>query len=116
MQPTVDGPVISRGAAWSDDGTDDGVSGTLDFSAGCIRVGPRLVVWPSGARWDAEDRAVVTDEGTRFHDGDSFSSGVGYLPDSKTDLLSDGTVATVIRDCRVTDVLVLVETVFVAAS
>jgi hypothetical protein len=115
MQPDVDGAVISRGPAWSDDGSDDGVGGTLDFSDGCIRVGTTLVVWPSGAKWDADDRAVVTNEGTRFHDGDSFASGVGYLPGSQAELLAEDAVARVIRDCSVTDVLVLVEEVFARA-
>ena len=112
MEPSVDGPVIARGSGWPDDGTDDGFGGTLDFSDGCIRVGESLVVWPHGASWEPKEQVVVTKEGTRFRDGDAFNSGVGYLPGTQDEFLANDAVAKVVRDCKVSEVLVLVEEVF----
>jgi len=107
-QAFVDGPVISQGRFWPDDGTDDGYSGTLDFTGGCIRAGTAAVVWTAGTSWDEEGRAVVTPEGHHLSDGDSFSSGVGYLPMSQDDFLADDAVARALADCEVTEVVVLV--------
>jgi hypothetical protein len=107
----TDGPVISRGLFWPDDGTDDGLGGTLDMADGCIRVGEAAVVWPAGTSWDADDRAVVTPEGHHLSDGDSFDSGVGYLPMSQDDFLTDDAVARALGDCEATEVVVLVDQV-----
>lgn len=59
------------------------VSGDLSVDdAGCVRLGDRLVVWPSGTEWDTSAEALVFADGATasLKEGDSFEGGGGSLP------------------------------------
>ena len=59
------------------------VSGDLSVDdTGCVRLGDRLVVWPSGTEWDTSAEALVfaDDAAASLREGDSFKGGGGSLP------------------------------------
>lgn len=74
----VDG-LVAYGAERRDEGGEDALlEGELVFGGdGCPRVGDSVLLWPFGARWQAEPPAVLVD-GLVLVAGDRIAAGGGY--------------------------------------
>ena len=71
---SVQGPllVISEPPAVEDDASQ--LAGPLSYESGCMRVGGRLVVWPTGTAWDESVARLKFPSGSEASVGDQIST------------------------------------------